>query len=212
MTTLISFELELSGDDRQRLADLFGVNGDLDATADELLVRIAGSATSEWVDQLLERTDLGGKVDAQQRRLLRLCIGVYGRRMPPSARVARLFRITPRQAQTLIDNTASRFASELSEARRAAVVAVLAGLVQDVANTSDKEGRYRLRLDDAGLLAYLRQVLREVPDRTRRIEPHPESTAVYIVYDSTLRGFATALGLDVEELRRQAADNASSRK
>jgi len=207
MARIITFDLGLTDGDRARLADLFGVGTDFHGTVDDLLARLARSATSELVDQLLERSDLGGKVDAQQRRLLGLCIGVYGRRMPSSARVARLFRITPRQAQTLIDNTSSRFASELSEARRAAAIEVLGTLVQDVPNTDTTEGRYRLRLDDPGLVAYFRRLLSEVPERTRRIDPDTTDTSVYVVYDTALVGLATVLGMDVDTLREQAAGN-----
>lgn len=206
-TVTVTFELEMTSREREWLSRLFGVESDFNGSFDDLLTRLARSATSEWLDHFLERADLGGKVDAQQRRLLRLCTDLFDHRVPSSSRVAQLFRVTPRQAETLINNTVSRFATELEAARRASIAAVLDHLVEEVPNTKEVEGRYRVTLPDPGDAAYLRRLLREAPGRSRKIESDREDNAVYLIYDSALVALTSALGLDVAAVRERAAEN-----
>ena len=208
-SVVITFELDLTSQDRERLLRIFGAGSELACSGDELLNRLARSATGEWLDTFLERADLGSRVDTQQRRLLRLCVDLFERRVPTSSRVAQLFRLTPRQAETLINNTVSRFASELEAARGASVAAVLRDLVEEVPDSPEVEGRYRIVLRDAGDAAYLRRSLREAPTRSRKLETDREDNAVYLLYDSALVALAGSLGLDVEVLRRRAAANAA---
>ncbi len=207
----VSFELQLTPRECEWLSRLFGVGSDFAGSFEDLIHRLARSATYEWLDQFLERADLGGRVDMQQRRLLRLSTDLFDHRLPSSSRVAQLFRVTPRQAETMINNTVSRFASELEGARRSSIASELDNLVEEVPNTEEAEGRYRITFADPGDAAYLRRLLREAPGRSRKVESDRADNAVYLIYDSALVALAPALDLDVAALRERAAANSRQR-
>lgn len=121
----ITFDMNLSQEDDDRLADLLGDQPDLSA----VLSQHARAALGEYVEVYLGRRSSSRGTDIQELRLALLVEHAFGGRIPDEATVGALLKTPPSGSRTLIRNTLSRYRHQLAAAMTDSARAVLETVV-----------------------------------------------------------------------------------
>ena len=117
----ITFDMNLSQEDDDLLADLLGDQPDLDS----VLSQHARAALGEYIEVYLGRRSSSRGADIQELRLALLVEHAFGGRIPDEATVGALLKTPPSGSRTLIRNTLSRYRHQLDAAMTASAKAVL---------------------------------------------------------------------------------------
>jgi hypothetical protein len=121
----ITFDMNLSQEEDDLLADLLGDQPNLDA----VLSRHARAALGEYVEVYLGRRSSSRGADIQELRLALLVEFAFGGRIPNEATVGALLKTPPSGSRTLIRNTISRYRHQLDAAMTGSAKAVLEEVV-----------------------------------------------------------------------------------
>lgn len=129
----IAFDMNLSQEDDDLLADLLGDRPDLDT----VLSQHARAALGEYVEVYLGRRSSSRGTDIQELRLALLVEHAFGGQIPDEATVGALLKTPPSGSRTLIRNTLSRYRHPLDAAMTGSAKAVLETVVwaRDVVHT-----------------------------------------------------------------------------
>lgn len=121
----ITFDMNLSQEDEDLLAELLGDQPDLET----VLSQHARAALGEYVEVYLGRRSSSRGADIQELRLALLVEHAFGGRIPDEATVGALLKTPPSGSRTLIRNTLSRYRHQLDAAMTGSAKAVLETVV-----------------------------------------------------------------------------------
>ena len=177
--TKISIAVELDFDDGElkTLRDLFNCRND---ELGEVLKPYVTAAAHEYVDMFTGLAPISTATDVRERRLVSI-IRHGLREIPKAALIAKLFRMPPTAASTLLRNVSAKHEVRIGETVRSSLHAIVKGAAPAAGK---KEGKRYAIINDPALVKLLNQRLSEAAESQTLIKP-VEGTANKYEMDPT---------------------------
>ena len=185
----ISFEVELSADQQDRLA---GVVGGSVEELDERLANYASAALREYINMFLGSWTPSRISDFLEYRLLSLIEEVFAGEIPDEDIVVRHFSMTPSQARALVRSVLSKHQYALSEPLRAALSLTVGRCEQQGEN-----GGYEVVINNNTVVEELNRMLATIDGRLPRITKKRGSVSVYQVDIASYEALCSHLELPI---------------
>ncbi|HET7231838.1 MAG TPA: hypothetical protein VFJ16_17635 [Longimicrobium sp.] len=186
----IDFDLELSADERMRLASTLGCEPD---ELEERLSAYGRAAMREYVNGFLGNWTATRAADLQEFRLLALILDVFGGGIPDEDIVVRHFSITPSQARSLIRSVLSKHQFELSGPLTAALAQVIANCAQQ-----EENGVYEVVINNTTVVEELNRRLAAINGRLPQIAKKRGTVSVYYASPASYEALCASLGVPVK--------------